>query len=359
MAEENKSGMDPITFSKYLGGIYGGGGVMISVAIGHELGLFKAVCKEPGPFSLEAIAGKLKFKPRYTKEWLSTMVAAGILHQDRDSRLYTVPDGHKPALLRDTGLAPVLFALAARADLIKKCFQEDGPYGVSFADGPEWLKWFNGYRNQSAEHTVNSEIVPTWKKQSDIIPRLEKGIKVLDLGCGPGNLTNILAQRFPKSTFFGLDPSDDALEIAKRDTADRSLSNVTYEKGDAHKLPEHWTANFDMVLVFDVLHDLPNPKKALEQIRRALKPDGFLSLVDFGFHSDPVDNAGDMMAAFSYSVSNFMCLANSMLEEPHTGYGACWGREEIQKTVLEAGFKMNSESSLVIVKSKCFFYCTK
>ncbi|XP_052796210.1 S-adenosylmethionine-dependent methyltransferase Rv2258c-like [Mya arenaria] len=359
MTEGDKSGMDSNAFSQYLTGIYQGGCVMLSVAIGHELGLFKAICEEQGPFSLEDIAGKLKFKPRYTKEWLSTMVAAGILHQDRDSRLYTVPEGHKPALLKNTGFGPVIITLSARADRIKKCFQEDGPYGISYAESPEWFDWFNGYRSNMGEHTVNSEILPLWKQQAHIIPRLESGIKVLDLGCGPGNYTNIIAQRFSNSTFVGLDYSETAVEMANKDKAERGLSNVTFQVGDAHNLPEDWTEGFDMVFVYDVLHDLPDPYKALKQINRILKPDGCFSLIEIGFHSDPVDNAGDMSAAMYYCCSMFICLASSMTEEPRVGYGACWGREEIQKAVLGAGFKISGDASLVVMGTKCFFFCTK
>ncbi|XP_052796661.1 S-adenosylmethionine-dependent methyltransferase Rv2258c-like isoform X2 [Mya arenaria] len=173
-------------------------------------------------------------------------------------------------------------------------------YGIGFAESPECFERFTSFRSNMSEYTVNS-IVHMWKKQSDIIPRLESGINVLDLGCGPGIFTNVLAQRFPNSTFVGLDYSDAAIEMSNRELADRGLSNVTFVKGDAHKLPEDWTADFDMVFVYDVLHDLPDPHKTLKQIHRILKPDGFLSLIDFGFHSDPVDNAGDKTAAMFYS----------------------------------------------------------
>ncbi|XP_052791931.1 S-adenosylmethionine-dependent methyltransferase Rv2258c-like [Mya arenaria] len=413
MATGGKYGMDQDAFSQYLTGIYGGGCVMLSVAIGHELGLFKAICEAPGPFSSEGIAGKLNFKPRYTKEWRSTMVAAGILQQDRNSRLYNVPEGHKSALLRNTGFAPILISLSTRADLIKKCFQENGPYGISFAESPEWFEWFYSFRGQTVEHKVNTVIVPVWKKQSDIVPRLENGINVLDLGCGPGNFTNILAQRFPNSTFVGLDYSDAAIEIANRDKAnrglfnmtfmmgdayklpddwtgdfdmvlrfsnstgawarflrhrykngqqrkaDRGLSKVTFMMGDAHKLPEDWAAHFDMVFVYDVLHDLTHPYNVLKQIHRILKPNGFLSLIDFGFHSDPVENAGDMTAAMYYSCSVFRLLASCMTEELWVGFGACWGREEIQKAILGAGFQINGESSPVVIEKHFFFCCTK
>jgi ubiquinone/menaquinone biosynthesis C-methylase UbiE len=111
--------------------------------------------------------------------------------------------------------------------------------------------------------------------------------------------------------------------------------------------------------VYDVLHDLPNPHKALGQIYKVLKKDGFFSLIEIGFHSNPVDNADDKGAALYYGVSTFICLQSSMSEEPHIGYGACWGKEKMEKALLDANFKINAKSSLINIDKKAFFFCTK
>ena len=124
-------------------------------------------------------------------------------------------------------------------------------------------------------------------------------------------------------------------------------------------MPQAWKGQFDLVFVYDVLHDLPNPHRALEEIYKVLKDDGGLSLVETGFHSNPVDNVGDMSAAMYYSLSMMVCLPSSLSEESREGYGACWGKEEIEKAIGEANFKLQGKSSLVVVGSKVFYYCTK
>ena len=137
-----------------------------------------------------------------------------------------------------------------------------------------------------------------------------------------------------------------------------NLDNITYVKGDAHNLPQEWTEKFDFVLVHDLLHDLPNPQKALTELYRVIKDDGAFALVEKGCHSNPVDNAGNMTAARYYTMSIFACLPCSLSEEPRIGYGTCWGVEEIEKAVLDAGFNIQYKSVYAWM-SKSFFFCTK
>ena len=66
---------------------------------------------------------------RYTKEWLSSMVAAGIIHQDKQTNLYTLPEGHKQVLRLRSSFATGVGVWATRAELTKKCFQKSGPWG--------------------------------------------------------------------------------------------------------------------------------------------------------------------------------------------------------------------------------------
>lgn len=183
---------------------------------------------------------------------------------------------------------------------------------------------------------------------------------VLDLGCGPGNYSCALAERFPKSTFIGLDYSSKAVQIATGIQKEKGLKNVSFVEGDAHNLPTKWTEYFDMVFVYDVLHDIPDPLTCLEQIHKVMKVDGCFSLVDMGFHSDPLDNAGDMKASMFYTISTYICLASSLTEEPHIGYGAMWGVEEIEKVLLSKNFKiLGKGGSLSLIGKKVFFFCAK
>ena len=69
---------------------------------------------------------------RYVREWLNGMIAAGFILLDKDSRCYTVPETHKPALANNIAFSPVAVMMGKRTDLLKKCFQKDGPWGKCF-----------------------------------------------------------------------------------------------------------------------------------------------------------------------------------------------------------------------------------
>ena len=161
------------------------------------------------------------------------------------------------------------------------------------------------------------------------------------------------------SHFTGLEYSEKGLKIGRENAKKDNVNNVSFIHGDAHDLHDSWSGKFDLVFVYDVLHDLPNPQKALEEIYKVLKDDGGLSLVEIGFHSNPSDNAGDMTAAMYYSLSMLVCLPSSLSEESREGYGACWGKEEIEKALVKAKFKLQGKSSMIVAGTKAFFYCTK
>ena len=126
-------------------------------------------------------------------------------------------------------------------------------------------------------------------------------------------------------------------------------------KGDAENLQASCDRQFDLVFMHDVLHDLPRPHKAIEEIYKVLKDDGSFTLIDGSFHSNPLDNVGDKEAAMYYSAGMFVCLPASMESEPHIGYGACWGMEEMEKALKEAKFDI----SRVVNGSYVYFHCTK
>jgi len=169
----------------------------------------------------------------------------------------------------------------------------------------------------------------------------------------------VLAKLYPNSTFTGLDYSERGIDLANLTKTEKGLTNVNFVMGDGQNLPEEWKTQFDMVFVYDVIHDVPNPFKCLEQIYKVLKDEGCFCLVDVGFHSDPLDNAGDIRASMYYTLSTFICLTSSMTEEPHVGYGAMWGVEELEKALKSTNFKIEGTGAISLIGTKVFFYCTK
>ncbi|HEX5851701.1 MAG TPA: class I SAM-dependent methyltransferase [Solirubrobacteraceae bacterium] len=114
---------------------------------------------------------------------------------------------------------------------------------------------------------------------------------ILEIGCGTGSLTALLAQALPAASITGLDPDADVLARAR---AKGTASHIHWQEGTATRLPMA-DGSFDRVVASLVLHHLTMEEKraALAEARRVLRPGGRLHVADWGAPQDPL-----MRAAF-------------------------------------------------------------
>ena len=126
-------------------------------------------------------------------------------------------------------------------------------------------------------------------------------------------------------------------------------------KGDIEQLQASIDEKVDYVFLYDVLHDLPKPHKALEEIYKVLKSDGSLTLIDSSAHSYALDNIGDNEAVLNYGFSLFVCLPASLQNGPDIDYGTCWGMEEMERALKEAKFNVSS----LVEGPYLYYHCTK
>lgn len=109
---------------------------------------------------------------------------------------------------------------------------------------------------------------------------LRDGHRVLDVGCGTGNLLRATGKRYPTVDLVGLDPDPSTLARAAR-KARRAHLTVRFDRGFAQKLP-YPDGSFDRVFSSLMLHHLDTDSKdaLLAEVRRILRPDGMLVLAD-------------------------------------------------------------------------------
>jgi ubiquinone/menaquinone biosynthesis C-methylase UbiE len=128
-----------------------------------------------------------------------------------------------------------------------------------------------------------------WLMREDVFKRrlvreaaIRPGDRVLDLGCGTGTLTLLLAQLHPESRVTGVDGDSLALSVARR-KATKAGASISFDQGLATELP-YPEASFDRVVSSLMLHHLEHDDKlrALAEVRRVLRPGGTLNVVDFG-----------------------------------------------------------------------------
>ena len=121
----------------------------------------------------------------------------------------------------------------------------------------------------------------TWRTVENsaeyLVPELQAGRSVLDLGCGPGTITVDLATRVAPGIVVGIDRSEDVLAQA-RDVA-AGVTNVRFEVGDAYAL-DIADDSFDIVHAHQVLQHLSDPVTALREMRRVCKPGGVVAARD-------------------------------------------------------------------------------
>ncbi|MEN0129245.1 MAG: methyltransferase domain-containing protein [Brevundimonas sp.] len=111
-----------------------------------------------------------------------------------------------------------------------------------------------------------------------LLPALEAGQSLLDVGCGPGTVTIDLAQRLAPGEVVGVDTSSAVIEIARAAAKD-SQANVTFDVADAYRLP-FADDSFDVVHAHQVLQHLTDPVAALREMRRVAKPGGIVAVRD-------------------------------------------------------------------------------
>jgi SAM-dependent methyltransferase len=116
-----------------------------------------------------------------------------------------------------------------------------------------------------------------------LVPHLEAGASVLDVGCGPGTITIDLARRVRPGRVIGVDASAEVVASAAGLAASEGVANVGFRVGDAYSL-EFDDATFDVVHAHQVLQHLGRPVDALREFRRVLKPGGLVAVrdVDYG-----------------------------------------------------------------------------
>ena len=186
----------------------------------------------------------------------------------------------------------------------------------------------------------------------------DQGIHVCEFGCAKGIVLMNLAAKHPKSTFLGSDISKSSLDEARKLAADRRLKNITFKVNDLLDLPQVMNNSFDWVLIQDTLHDLPNPLKALQGVKRSLKKDGTASFLDFGMEGKLADNRGNMGWAQLFTYGSFFCVPGSLIQRKDAeAFGPCWGVAKTREFITQAGLVVVKENSSKINPGIVHYVC--
>jgi 2-polyprenyl-3-methyl-5-hydroxy-6-metoxy-1,4-benzoquinol methylase len=281
----------------------------LMIAIGDRLDLFRHLAMG-GPATTGEFAQRTGYAERYLREWLHGMVSSGYVTVDEAGK-YTLPAAHAAVLAIPE--SPINLAAGAAMVPDMAAMVDDVVASFRTGDGIQQDRYpaalYEDMARMSASW-VNTSLVQQWVPAvPQLVERLTAGGHAVDVGCGRGRASIVLAKAFPNSRFTGLDvygPNIAAARTAAQ--AEGVADRVDFQMADAAtSLPE----GVDLVTVFDVLHDQAHPDVLLRAIHAALAPDGVMLVMDNKTEENPLDNRG-ALSSILFATSTIYCLPTTL-----------------------------------------------
>lgn len=251
----------------------------VATYIGDSLGLYRAM-QGGGPLTPEALAAQTGTYARLVREWLHNQAAGGYVDYDgATGRFELTPeqaavfaDEDSPTFL--VGVIDVTAAMWAAADRLVDSFRTGN--GIDYGEHDERLA--RGVSRLFAP-LYKAALVPQWIPAIDgLEAKLAGGARVLDVGCGTGISTVLMAEAFPKSEFLGYDLDARAIESARNEAARRGLADrMRFEVADA---TTYFGNDYGVACFFDALHDMGNPRDVVRAVASQLAPGGIVLAVE-------------------------------------------------------------------------------
>jgi SAM-dependent methyltransferase len=306
------------------------------VVMGDALGYYRTMAD--GEATTPAgLAERTGTDEHYAREWLNAQAAGGYVDYDPGTASYTLPPEQAAALTDEDSPAylPGFFQLAhgtARdaAALLTAARVGDGiGWHQHNADVHVGCERF--FRTMYRAHLIG-EWLPALE---DVVPKLERGARVADVGCGHGASTVLMAQAFPRSTFVGSDYHEGSIEIARRRAEEAGVADrVRFEVASATGFTG---TGYDLVTMFDCLHDMGDPLGAARHVRETLADDGTWMVVEPQAGDRVEDNLNPVGRAF-YGFSTLLCTPASLSQDVGLALGTQAGPARIRDVTTAAGF---------------------
>ena len=310
------------------------GALSTMISLGYRAELFDTMDKL-GPCTIQDLV-QSGYDARYVQEWLAVMVTGQVITYEPKKMIYTLPKEHAAFLTRSAGIdnLSVLFQFVpvwtnVEDDLLH-CLRHGG--GIPYEKNERFHRVMADESGKNFKTGLMDALLPL---AEGLIEKLEKGIKVLDIGSGAGTATLELAKRFPKSTFVGIDLCKWPIQQAVQEAEKLNLANVHFVQEDATLIEAK--NEYDLITAFDAIHDQAHPDVVLEKIYEALKPGGTYLMMDINASTKLEDNLSHPVGTAFYTMSLTHCMTVS-LAQGGMGLGTMWGKEKAVEMLNNAGF---------------------
>jgi SAM-dependent methyltransferase len=308
------------------------------VIVGDRLGLYRTLA-EIGPATSHELAQQTGTHERYVREWLAAQAASGYVSYDPATQRFSM--SREQAMLFADENSPVYMpgGFFAAASVISderhltEAFRTGR--GIAWSDHHDCL--FCGtekfFRPSYAGNLIQSWIPSLWGMHA----RLQAGGIVADLGCGHGCSTVLMAKAYPASTFVGFDSHPPSIERARATAVEQDLPNVRFEVATAQDFRRMNGDGYDLVAIFDALHDMGDPRGAARRVQTMLKADGTWMIVEPAAGDRLEENLNPVGRVF-YALSTAICVPSALSQEGGESLGAQAGPAALQEVVTSSGF---------------------
>lgn len=313
----------------------GGSFQALGAVLGDRLGLYRAL-QAVMPGTPAEVAAEAGVGERYVREWLSCQAAGGYVTYDPATGHFSLTEEQVFALADPDGMQiaaafHIPVAAGRNIERITESVRTNSGFGWHEHDPA----LFEGTERFFRPGYV-ADLVSSWIPALDgVEEKLTEGARVADVGCGHGASTLLIGGSYPRSRVTGFDYHRPSVEQARKRAADAGVAaRVSFEVAGAADFPG---TGYDLVAVFDALHDMPDPLGAARHVREVLAPDGTFLLVE-PYAEDRLEDNMNPVGRLFYGASTVICVAHSMTEEPRTALGAQAGEARLTDLLQEAGF---------------------
>ncbi len=333
------TGIDEAKLEEFMGQFVGDLGAAMSVPlvlIGDKLGLYKAMA-DSEPVTSEQLAERTGCRERYVREWLCQQAASGYVEYDAADGTFRLPPEQAMALTDEDSPAfiPGAFQLVAATVKDEPQIAERFRSGEGFGWHEHHEDLFCGTERFFRPGYLAS-LVGEWLPALDgVVEKLGAGARVADIGCGHGASTILMAKAFPASRFVGSDYHEGSVQAA-REAAERAgvADRVSFEVASAKDFAG---GPFDLVCVFDALHDMGDPVGAARNVSEQLAQDGTWMVVE-PQAGDAIEENLNPVGRIFYGGSTMLCTPASLSQEVGLALGAQAGERRLTQVLNEGGF---------------------
>jgi SAM-dependent methyltransferase len=319
-----------------------------SIHIGDRLGCYRSLDEE-GPATPAELARATGTVERYTREWLEQQAVAGFLSvADPDAepaeRRYGLPPAHRPVFVQEEDLnylaplARLAVGVVVPMDALLQAYRSGG--GVPYEDYGADIR--EGIAAMNRPQFVN--LLADWLRSIPAVDerlRSQPPARVADVACGSAWSSIAIAHAYPQAIVDAIDVDTASIADARANIAAASLGDrvrpIVHDAGDP-QLP----GRYDLITIFEALHDMNHPVEALQAARAALADGGSVLIADERV-ADRFTAPGDEIERFNYGWSILHCLTVGMLDDDSAGTGTAIRADTVRAYAAAAGFSTVEE----------------